>query len=171
MDICLVSIYFCLQSIYLSLKFIFNGIYMGLAQASTGKPAAAAGQEVLAITSATHGHALEAAFVQGAQSVAARVQHSQLLGFDSASFQQLHTMLHDQQDTLLVGLLDDASATLVLDLVRSAGGRVLSEEHHRIAADATGWAQQLGQTLVSGQSHAAPAQPGHESRVALRCLI
>ena len=32
-------------------------------------------------------------------------------------------------------------------------------------------AQQLGQTLVSGQSHAAPAQPGHESRVALRCLI
>lgn len=113
---------------------------MGLAQASTGKPAAAAGQEVLAITSATHGHALEAAFVQGAQSVAARVQHSQLLGFDSASFQQLHTMLHDQQDTLLVGLLDDASATLVLDLVRSAGGRVLSEEHHRIAADATGWA-------------------------------
>lgn len=144
---------------------------MGLAQASTGKPAAAAGQEVLAITSATHGHALEAAFVQGAQSVAARVQHSQLLGFDSASIQQLHTMLHDQQDTLLVGLLDDASATLVLDLVRSAGGRVLSEEHHRIAADATGWAQQLGQTLVSGQSHAAPAQPGHESRVALRCLI
>lgn len=90
---------------------------MGLAQASTGKPAAAAGQEVLAITSATHGHALEAAFVQGAQSVASRVQHSQLLGFDSASFQQLHTMLHDQQDTLLVGLLDDASATLVLDLV------------------------------------------------------
>ena len=58
---------------------------MGLAQASTGKPAAAAGQEVLAITSATHGHALEAAFVQGAQSVAARVQHSQLLGCSMTS--------------------------------------------------------------------------------------
>jgi hypothetical protein len=42
---------------------------------------------------------------------------------------QLHparALARRQQATLLLGLLDDASATLVLDLVRSAGGRVLA---------------------------------------------
>ena len=146
---------------------------LGLAQARVASSAAPAlGQDVLAITSATQGQMLEAAFVQGAQKAAQHVQHSQLQNFDSASFQQLHHLLADQQDTLLIGLLDDASATLVLDLVRSAGGRVLSVEHHRVTPHATGWAQQLGQTLASGQTAPTPhTQSGHESRVSLRCMI
>ena len=55
-------------------------------------------------------------------------------GLDAATYQQLDALLNDDTQTLLVGLLDDAAATLVLDLVRSAGGSVLSVEHHRIGA-------------------------------------
>ena len=100
------------------------------------------------------------------------VSHTVLQGLDSAPFQQLGQLLADGQSTVLVGLLDDASAALVLDLVRSAGGRVLSEQVHHVDASADTWAQTLGQKLALGQvtSDAAFAA-GASTRVSFRCLI
>ena len=37
---------------------------------------------------------------------------------------------------MLVGLVDDATATVLLDLVRSSGGRVLSQQPQRLGSDA-----------------------------------
>ena len=71
-----------------------------------------------------------------------------------------------------LGLLDDASATLVLDLVRSSGGRVLAVENHRVDSAAADWARALGQSLVSGQAMNTPAAvAGNEARVSFRCVI
>lgn len=146
---------------------------IGWAQAAAAKASAtAAATEVLAVTTGLQGSALDAAFVTGVQSAARHASHTGLQGLDSAAFTQLGSLLVDGQDTLLVGLLDDASATLVLDLVRSAGGRVLATEHHRVAHNAADWAQHLGQSLASGQPF-TPTTPaaGHEARVSFRCVI
>jgi len=64
----------------------------------------------------------------------------------------------------------------VLDLVRSAGGRVLSAEPHRIGQDSAGQqrAGALGQALVAGAGAAVAAGRGQENGnayVALRCVI
>ena len=147
---------------------------MGLAQAATvlaGKPAASA--DVLAVTSALRSSALDTAFVAGVQSTARGAAHTGLQGLDSAAFNQLGELLADGKDTVLVGLLDDASATLVLDLVRSAGGRVLAVENHRVDSAAADWAKALGQSLTAGQplTTTTAAAAGNEARVSFRCVI
>lgn len=146
---------------------------MGWAQAAvTAHPDAAAASHVLALTSAGAGSALEQAFVAGVRSAGPAVAHTALQGLDSATFHDLGQRLADGQDTLLVGLLDDASATLVLDLLRSAGGRVLEEQHHRVDAGATNWAHHLGHALAGGPALAqAPSPAGAEARVSFRCMI
>ena len=134
-------------------------------------PANLAADSVLAVTSAGQGSALDMAFVAGVQA-AGKTIHTGLQGLDSAAFNRLGQLLADGQDTVLIGLLDDASATLVLDLVRSAGGRVLSEQHHRVDASAASWAQNLGQSLASGSPMAAQTvAAGSEARVSFRCMI
>lgn len=147
---------------------------------ATAKPAeadaaaqAGGADDVLALTSALSASALDAAFISGVRSAAQTVSHTTLQGLDSAPFQRLGQLLADGQSTLLVGLLDDASATLVLDLVRSAGGRVLSEQPLRMDSSATDWARELGQSLALGQSCATPAAVanGATTRVSFRCLI
>ena len=135
-----------------------------------------AAADVLALTSGLPASAgagvLDSAFITGVRSAAQTVRHTALQGLDSAPFQRLGQLLGDERSTLLVGLLDDASATLVLDLVRSAGGRVLSEHTHRIDGDAAAWTQALGQALALGQPvPAAPMAAGATARVAFRCLI
>ena len=146
---------------------------MGLAQvasALTGKTAAPS--DVLAVTSALHGSALDAAFAAGVQGTTLGAAHTGLQGLDSAAFNQLGELLADGKQTLLVGLLDDASATLVLDLVRSSGGRVLAVENHRVDSAAADWARALGQSLASGQAMNTPAAvAGNEARVSFRCVI
>ena len=146
---------------------------MGLAQAAsvlTGKTVAAT--DVLAVTSALRDSALDAAFVAGVQSTARSAAHTGLQGLDSAAFNQLGELLADGKETLLVGLLDDASATLVLDLVRSAGGRVLTVDNHRVDSAAAEWAKALGQSLTAGQPiNTTTASAGNEARVSFRCVI
>ena len=146
---------------------------MGLAQAATvltGKTAAAT--DVLAVTSALRHSAVDAAFVTGVQSTARSAAHTGLQGLDSAAFNQLGELLADGKETLLVGLLDDASATLVLDLVRSAGGRVLTVDNHRVDGAAADWANALGQSLTAGQPiNTTTASAGNEARVSFRCVI
>lgn len=150
---------------------------MGLAQAAsalTAKTAstAAGSADVLAVTSSLHGSALDAAFVAGVQSTARNAAHSGLQSLDSAAFNQLGELLADGKETKLVGLLDDASATLVLDLVRSAGGRVLAVENHRVNSAAADWAKALGQSLTTGQAmNTSAAAAGNEARVSFSCVI
>lgn len=139
------------------------------AVAPAGAAAAPTAGGVLTVTSATT--ALEQAFIAGVQN-AGQATHTGLMGLDSAAFTQLGDLLADGQDTVLVGLLDDASATLVLDLVRSAGGRVMDVQHHRVPAAAAPWAHKLGQTLAAGE--VAPTVvhvAGTEPRVSFRCVI
>lgn len=132
-------------------------------------PAAAANASVLALTSATT--ALEQAFIAGVQH-SGHAAHTGLIGLDSAAFTQLGELLADSQETVLVGLLDDAAATLVLDLVRSAGGRVLDVQHHRVPAVAAPWAHKLGQSLALGEATPTVVHvAGTEARVSLRCVI
>lgn len=149
---------------------------IGWAQAATsaaGRTASAIrSAEVLAVTSSMHASALDKAFAAGVQSTSRNVVHTGLQGLDSAAFNQLGELLTDSQETLLVGLLDDASATLVLDLVRSSGGRVLAVEHHRVDGAAADWAQALGRSLASGQvMNTTTAAAGKEARVSFSCVI
>ena len=147
---------------------------IGWAQAATSAPGRTATRsaEVLAVTSSMHASALDKAFVAGVQSTSRNALHTGLQGLDSAAFHQLGELLSDSQETLLVGLLDDASATLVLDLVRSCGGRVLAVEHHRVDGAAADWAQALGRSLPSSQvMNIATAPAGKESRVSFSCVI
>lgn len=143
---------------------------------AAGVPAGAA----LNVTSLVSGAALDNAFVQGVQTAvggqaAAQWSGQRLQGLDAATFTRLNAMLNDDTPTLLVGLVDDASATLVLDLVRSAGGRVLQAQHHRVGRGplAQQWAQQLGHTLASGKTAelSNAADVGGTAYVSLSCVI
>jgi hypothetical protein len=66
--------------------------------------------------------------------------------------------LTDSEETLLLGLLDDASATLVLDLVRSSGGRVLAVNTSSTGRRRRRLGPALGRTLVS-PPHTPTAAP------------
>jgi hypothetical protein len=121
------------------------------------------------VTPIVTGSALDSEFLSGVQAATAQqglVQNEviRMQGLDSALFGRLSTLLNAGTPATLVGLADDASAALILDLVRSAGGRVLSSEHHRIADDlsAAQVASALGSTLVS-QPAAATAVPGSQA--------
>ncbi len=159
---------------------------LGLVQAAApvsvpaSQTGAAAGYaSLVSLSSGLHSSALDAAFnagvrqaSQGNAHTSQLPSHAQLLDLSSASVQQLQTQLADGQDSLLVGLLDDASAALVLALVRSAGGRVLHEQHYRAPEQASAWAEQLGAALVQGHDcPTCPAEGQGPALVALRCLI
>lgn len=132
------------------------------------------------VTALVSGSALDAAFMAGVRQAvnapAGQALSAQALkGLDAATFARLNKLLNDDKATMLVGLIDDASAAIVLDLVRSAGGRVLSMEHHRAgqgSADAQ-WAQALGQSLVAASPAApnAPASAQGSAYVSLCCVI
>lgn len=147
------------------------------ASASGLAPAAPGAPEVSTLVS---GGPLDQAFVQGVRQAlqggaGTAGPHQALHGLDAADYGQLGRWLADGESTLLLGLLDDAAATLVLELVRSAGGRVLSVEHHQLnpqAPSSQDWARALGHRLASAVT-ASPTRDGGAARhcVALRCVI
>ena len=143
----------------------------------TGDATTAAAPAQAAVSTLVSGSALDSAFLAGVNSAlpghgaAATHQLSQL---DAGLYQQLNAQLNDGEPGLLVGLLDDASAVLVLDLLRSAGAQVLSVQHHQVAqgSDAATWAHALGQSLVSAAPLPQTRQaPGGLTCVSLRCVI
>ena len=157
---------------------------MPWAQANTSAAAALADAAVAdaaaRVTPLVSGGALDAAFLAGVSKAMGQptgaLVNPPLQGLEAATYQQLNQLLNDDTPTLLVGLLDDAAAILVLDLVRTAGGRVLSVEQHRIGQGSAGqqWAGALGQALVAGAGAAVAAGRGQENGnayVALRCVI
>lgn len=142
--------------------------------------AGAAATALTHVTALVSGSALDAAFMAGVRQAvnapAGQTLSAQPLnGLDSAAFGQLGKLLNDGRDTLLVALIDDASAAIVLELVRSAGGRVLSMQHHRSGQDgaATQWAQTLGHSLLAASAPApdAPASAQARAYVSLSCVI
>lgn len=157
---------------------------MPWAQATSAPGAQTAGltgNALPGVTSLVSGSALDAAFLagvqQGVNAPAGQTLSAQpLQGLDAATFGQLNKLLSDGNDTLLVGLIDDASAAIVIELVRSAGGRVLSLQHHRVGEGSAGaqWAQALGQSLVATASPATPSAPQSaqgSAYVSLSCVI
>lgn len=131
------------------------------------------------VTALTSDAGIDEAFLSGVRMAAKaggrRTTELPLKNLDTATYSKLHRLLGDAQTTLLVGLLNDAAATLTLDLVRSHGGRVLSVQEHRIAIDADPWAASLGQALVSHptESRANPASMAEAGRafVSLSCVV
>ena len=143
----------------------------------TGNATTQAASPALSVSTLVSGSALDSAFLAGVNSAlpghGATATH-QLNQLDAGLYQQLNTQLNDGEPGLLVGLLDDASAVLVLDLLRSAGAQVLSVQHHQVAqgGDAAAWAQALGQSLMSDRAlPQAPQGNGALSCVSLRCVI
>jgi|GEM_PF-768165 len=97
------------------------------------------------------------AFVQGLQA-SPSTPHIQVLSADLKALLDVQQRLSSAQPQRLIGLLDDASATLIIDLARSAGARVqwlgqhsanASHSRHRLLSTeaAHGCALQLGQQL------------------------
>ena len=150
------------------------------AKPSSGTPGRAVhGDGPPHVTALVSGSALDAAFMAGVRQAidtpsGQGLSAQPLQGLDAATFARLNRLLNDDNATLLVGLIDDASAAVVIDLVRSAGGRMLSVQHHRVGQDAgaTQWARLLGQALAATQ--AAPDAPNHTAGtayVSLSCMI
>lgn len=146
----------------------------------TGDAAATAAAPAQAVSTLVSGSALDNAFLAGVNSALpghGTTATHQLSQLDAGLYQQLNAQLTDGEPGLLVALLDDASAVLVLDLLRSAGAQVLSVQHHQVAqgSDAATWAHALGQSLVSASPLPETRQPqqatGALACVSLRCVI
>lgn len=139
-----------------------------VAQAALRETVMAAGGAAvgpLKVTSLVSGTDLDAPFLAGVQE---RVRHQagdvaltgyRLHGLEAGPLTHLAALLNDGTPTRLIGLVDDATAILVLDLVRSAGGRVMHSAHHRVGTgqSAAHWAQTLGRLLVTADT-APPVQ-------------
>lgn len=112
-------------------RFVLKSLALsGLAGWSLGRPLgalagtavapAAVARPVLALVNPG---AAESAFLQGARAAGPRLR-VQRVGRDLDFMLDLERQLRSRQAMRVIGLLDDASATLVVDLARSAGARV-----------------------------------------------
>ncbi len=119
--------------------------------------------EGLRVLPVTSGQPLDAAFVRGvaaaARGTATLLPAQAIAAFAPAALAAVGNAT-EGRPTAIVGLTDSATALLVLDRVRSAGGSVLATAHHRLAAeaDAAAWAAGLGELAVA-QAHSRPALP------------
>lgn len=149
-----------------------------LAQAATVLPAGKtlAANATLPLTAVVSGSALDSQFLAGV--AAAAQQHGmqqqpalRLNGLDGTLLNHIHALAQDAQPAMLVGLVDDATATVLLDLVRSSGGRVLSQQPQRLGSDAAQLAA-LGQALVASPERVLPAShPQGSPCVSFCCVI
>lgn len=120
---------------------------------TTAAPAAAV-KPVLALVNPG---AAESGFLHGAMAVGSRLQ-VQRVGRDLGFILDFERQLRGSQPMRVIGLLDDAAATLVVDMARSAGARVqwLGQHtaevgftrHHLLNTEiAEGCSRQLGRQL------------------------
>lgn len=122
---------------------------LGMASSLLREPA----RPALALVS---GNVAEAAFLLGARASAASIE-VQRTDLGLPYMQQLAAQLASPQPQRIIGLVDDASATLILDLARSAGARVQFVGHH--AASAAGSRHEL---LTAAGSEACALRLGHQ---------
>jgi hypothetical protein len=102
------------------------------------------------------GNAAEAAFLLGARNGQSAIQ-VQRTDLDAAYMQALAAQLASDKPQRIIGLVDDASATLILDLARSAGARVQWVGLH--AADSKGSRHEL---LSADASNSCALRFGHQ---------
>lgn len=129
--------------------------------ARSGSPGAASPhrQRVLPVTA---GHPLDAAFVRGVERATAGTTATLLpphaIGDRNPAALTALRASAAGEATAIVGLTDSATAMLVLDRIRDAGGSVLAMSHHRLSAEAgaAGWAARIGELAVA-QAHSQPA--------------
>ena len=86
------------------------------------------------------GNAAETAFLLGARDAQSSIQ-IQRTDLNASYMQQLAAQLASPQPQRIIGLVDDANATLILDLARSAGARIQWVGLH--AADSKGSRHEL----------------------------
>lgn len=135
------------------------GLTMGRSmRALAGPPAApAAGAAARPVLALVNADAAASGFLQGAIAAGPRLR-VQRVDRDLGFMLDLERVLRSSQPMRLIGLLDDASATLVMDLARSAGARVQWVGQHTAKAGFTrhrvlntdmaeGCARQLGRQL------------------------
>jgi hypothetical protein len=137
----------------------------------------------LPITPVVANGALDRHFLHGVRMAAnqhgvAQDTPFRIAGFDVGAYFRLHALLNEQRPRMLVGLTDDATATLLLDLARSANGRVIALQHFRAGTNdaATQWATALGYALGSRQSTpllppTAPAAGSDHAYVSFCCAL
>src|SRR5690606_37597272 len=145
--------------------------------ATHGSPRSSAARPALVLVNQG---AEQSAFVQGARATGAAVQVRQI-GGDLTDLLSLQSQLSSGRKMRLIGLLDYASAALVVDMARSAGARVegLGQHtarggvtRHRLlnTASAEGCARQLGRQLHVGGAGAARTEERRGSAAAARPL-
>ncbi|GLZ27609.1 TPA: hypothetical protein L3923_006360 [Pseudomonas aeruginosa] len=110
------------------------GPVRALAGQSSAPSAAAAARPVLALVSAG---AAESVFLRGAQAAAGSQLQVQRFDQDLDRLLSFERQLRSGQPLRVIGLLDDATATLVLDMARSAGARVQWLGQHNTVAGVT----------------------------------
>ncbi|AIL62310.1 hypothetical protein [Pseudomonas alkylphenolica] len=130
------------------------GPLRALAAGESPAPSAAV-RPVLALVSAG---AAESVFLRGAQAAAGSQLQVQRFDHDLGRLLGFERQLRSGQPMRVIGLLDDATATLVLDMARSAGARVqwlgqhssvAGVTHHRLLSSdlADGCSRRLGRQL------------------------
>ncbi|QJD59087.1 hypothetical protein HG264_09275 [Pseudomonas sp. gcc21] len=171
-------------------RFVLKGMALGSAAALTlGGPAQAfAGRAAAPVGSAiampalvlVNGGAAEADFLHGAGTALGSQMHVQRVGSDLAFIMDFERQLRSAQPMRVIGLLDDASAALVVDVARSAGARIQwlgqhtaedgHSRHRLLNTDiAEGCSRQLGRQLhacggsfsVSEERQNSAALPRH----------
>lgn len=150
-----------------------------LAHAASGLPDTARQQSSMPLTAVVSGSAVDSPFLAGVTAASQQFGMQQqpalkLDGLDGSLLNHIHTLAQDSQSAMLVGLVDDATAVLLLDLVRSSGGRVLSQQQHRLGSDAAAvqLAAGLGRELVSRpDAVTAATQQGGQHCVSFCCVI
>lgn len=106
----------------------------------------------------------ESAFLQAALQANGSRLHVQKVGAELGFMLNFERLLRAGQPQRVIGLLDDAAATLVIDMARSAGARVLWLGQHSTVADVTyhrlltadndeNYARQLGQSSAQWMGH------------------
>lgn len=128
-------------------RFVLKGMALGGAAALTlGNPAqalASLGAAPAATTAATPTLVLvnagpaEPIFLQGARAALGPQMRVQRVGSDLVTIVEFERELRRGRPLRVIGLLDDASATLVVDMARSAGARVQWLGQHAAAAGFT----------------------------------
>lgn len=134
------------------------GLTMGRmpgAGASAGSIDPVASRPILALV---NGGAAESAFLHGAIAASGPQLQMQRVGLDLGFMLDFERRLRSDRTTGVIGLLDDASAVLLVDMARSAGARVQwlgqhnaeagFSRHHLITTDiAEGCSRQLSRQL------------------------
>lgn len=102
------------------------------------------------------GNAAEAAFLLGARASASGISVKRT-DLTPGYMQQLATELASPTPQRIIGLVDDASATVILDMARAAGARIEWVGQH--AADANGSRHAL---LSANEAEGCAVQLGHQ---------